>query len=266
MVTNLQETICEGEFYVIGTTNYHENGNFSHTLQNINGCDSIVNLSLIVTPTTAILNEVICEGDTYMLGDLSFTDAGTYIETIMTSQGCELNATLNLEVMPALIVEGDLIEDTGNGLGSIELSIEGGMGPYEIEWSNGSTQSAIYNLSPAVYTVVVTDALECMQELTFYLNVTTSIDDLSKNVFAASIWPNPAQINQPINLALELATNQQINIQMINSIGEQVQKERFNLSSGEQQLILQSPESAGFYFIQISNSKGQQQTLRLVIP
>ena len=90
--------------------------------------------------------------------------------------------------------------------------------------------------------------------------------DLSKNVFAASIWPNPAQINQPINLALELATNQQINIQMINSIGEQVQKERFNLSSGEQQLILQSPESAGFYFIQISNSKGQQQTLRLVIP
>ena len=140
------------------------------------------------------------------------------------------------------------------------------MGPYEIEWSNGSTQSAIYNLSPAVYTVVVTDALECMQELTFYLNVTTSIDDLSKNVFAASIWPNPAQINQPINLALELATNQQINIQMINSIGEQVQKERFNLSSGEQQLILQSPQSAGFYFIQISNSKGQQQTLRLVIP
>jgi len=266
MQTNLQETICEGEFYVIGTTNYHENGTFSHTLQNAHGCDSIVNLSLIVIPTTAILNEVICEGDTYILGDLSFTEAGTYVETVTTSGGCALNATLNLEVMPALIVEGNIIEDTGNGLGAVELNIEGGMGPYEIEWSNGANQTSIDNLVPGVYSVVVIDALNCMQELTFFVNVTTSTDDLTKNTFAASIWPNPAPKNQAINLSLELATNQQIEVRMMNAIGEQIQKEAFNLPSGAQQLTLQTPNSAGFYFVQISNREGQQQTLRLVIP
>jgi len=46
-----------------------------------------------------------------------------------------------------------------NCLGSLELEISGGTGPYTIEWDNGSNSKIITNLSPRNYSVVVVDNL-----------------------------------------------------------------------------------------------------------
>ena len=265
METNIQETICEGEFYVIGTSNYHVNGFFSQTLESATGCDSIVNLSLVVIPTQAILNEVICEGDGYELGGVIYTEAGTYVESVTTTMGCELIATLNLEVKPELIAEGIIIEDEGNGLGAVILNVEGGNGSYTYEWSNGSTESSIHNLLPNVYNVVVTDALGCRKELTFQVNITTGVEEL-KNGFSASIWPNPVPRKENFNVTFELENSQQIKLELFSTIGEHVLTQELELTSGTQQLTVKSPVNAGLYFIRLSNSEGQQQTLRLLVP
>jgi len=46
-----------------------------------------------------------------------------------------------------------------NCLGSLELEISGGTGPYTIKWNHGATSRIITNLSPGNYSVVVVDNL-----------------------------------------------------------------------------------------------------------
>src|SRR5690606_9273690 len=53
-VVNLVETICEGESVSLGGNVYNTSGNYSETLTTTTGCDSLVNLELIVNPTFAV--------------------------------------------------------------------------------------------------------------------------------------------------------------------------------------------------------------------
>ncbi|MEE1226012.1 MAG: hypothetical protein UHM08_02800, partial [Bacteroidales bacterium] len=64
--TDLFASICEGEVYNENGFNVNEAGVYSHTLQAVNGCDSVVNLTLSVNPIfNTNLSAFICEGETY---------------------------------------------------------------------------------------------------------------------------------------------------------------------------------------------------------
>lgn len=52
--TNLEETICQGEFFEVGNNDYTEPGNYVDVLTAQNGCDSIVTLNLTVIDIPAI--------------------------------------------------------------------------------------------------------------------------------------------------------------------------------------------------------------------
>ncbi len=115
-LTSLQESICEGDQYTVGTSIYTQSGSYSDTLTAFTGCDSIVNLDLTVIPTAqTTLDEAICDGDTYTVGNQSFDASGTYSVTLTAqSTGCDSVVTLNLTVNPidttdlvAAICEGE---------------------------------------------------------------------------------------------------------------------------------------------------------------
>ena len=55
-ITNLDETVCSGETYTLGTQIYSQTGTYSETFTSVNGCDSTVNLDLTVyvLPITTI--------------------------------------------------------------------------------------------------------------------------------------------------------------------------------------------------------------------
>ncbi len=60
-------TICEGETYSEGTSNYSSDGIYTDTYQTILGCDSIVTTELTVLEISTSTNSVsICEGETYI--------------------------------------------------------------------------------------------------------------------------------------------------------------------------------------------------------
>ena len=48
--TPLQETICSDEVYVIGNNTFNQTGNYTVLLQSVEGCDSTIQLNLIVNP------------------------------------------------------------------------------------------------------------------------------------------------------------------------------------------------------------------------
>lgn len=59
------------------------------------------------------------------------------------------------------ILTGEDISCVSDNDGSVNLEIFGGTPPYTFLWNNGSTMQNINNLSPALYTVIATDALGC---------------------------------------------------------------------------------------------------------
>ena len=55
----------------------------------------------------------------------------------------------------------------------IHVEITGGNAPYSVEWSNGSSDNNLYNLSGGSYTITVSDAMGCSIDSTFIVNETT---------------------------------------------------------------------------------------------
>lgn len=95
--------ICDGESYAIGSTSYTIAGNYTNVLTSSAGCDSTVELTLIVNPTY-VENIVasICAGDFYNVGGQGFSTAGNYTISLTTVNGCDSLIDLDLSVVQTL--------------------------------------------------------------------------------------------------------------------------------------------------------------------
>ena len=119
--TDLFASICEGEVYNENGFNVNEAGVYSRTLQAVNGCDSVVNLTLSVNPIfNTNLSAFICEGETYSENGFNVSEAGVYTQTLQTVHGCDSIVTLTLNVNPvfntpltATICEGSVYNENG---------------------------------------------------------------------------------------------------------------------------------------------------------
>lgn len=95
-------SICEGESYDFGETTFTEPGEYQHTFSTINGCDSVVTLTLTVNPACHINDTVaICPNDLpYTWQSLSLSAPGIYSDTLTSTLGCDSILTLNFNVYP----------------------------------------------------------------------------------------------------------------------------------------------------------------------
>ena len=103
----LAHSICQGESYNFYGQNLTAAGTYTHTLQTVNGCDSVLTLTLTVKalPTPAITgNTSLCQGQTTTLtanGGVSYlwsnastnnsinvTQSGVYTVTATNVEGC----------------------------------------------------------------------------------------------------------------------------------------------------------------------------------
>ena len=99
----IHHAICEGSAYTENGFNASEAGTYTQNLQTINGCDSIVTLTLTVNPTYNItIDASINDGETYEENGFSESEAGTYVRTIQSEFGCDSVITLNLTVNSSL--------------------------------------------------------------------------------------------------------------------------------------------------------------------
>jgi hypothetical protein len=89
--------------------------------------------------------------------------AGNYTITISDSRNCSiiLNATITQPPLLSVAVTATPQTAVGVNNGTATATVAGGTSPYAYLWSNGATTSALTNLAPGIYTVVVTDANGC---------------------------------------------------------------------------------------------------------
>ncbi|MFK8055414.1 MAG: T9SS type B sorting domain-containing protein [Saprospiraceae bacterium] len=100
---SITETICAGEAFPFDGQSLTAAGNYSATLTNASGCDSIINLALSVLPATRDTTvAVICDGDSYSFDGRTFAASGNYTATFTSANGCDSLVTLALTVLPPL--------------------------------------------------------------------------------------------------------------------------------------------------------------------
>lgn len=98
---NYNITLCEGETYQIGDSTYKSTGLVQDTISTIDGCDSLIKVSIKVIPKQfTAQNLAICKGQTLKVGLSIYSKSGTYIDTLDTkSTGCDSIVTTNLVVL-----------------------------------------------------------------------------------------------------------------------------------------------------------------------
>ena len=170
--TTFTAAICEGTTYTENGFNASEAGTYTQNLQTINGCDSVVTLTLTVNPVeSTTLSASICEGTTYTENGFNVSEAGTYTQNLQTVNGCDSVVTLNLTVNPTYNI-------------TIDASINEG----ETYEENGFSES---EAGTYVHTLQAENG--CDSVITLNLTVNSSLNDVVANAVEVSLYPNPAR-------------------------------------------------------------------------
>jgi hypothetical protein len=167
-------------------------GTFTVTVTDANGCTSSSNATVIVNPNPTITDvdstevdcngnftgtfDVIASGGTgpygYSINGVDFQETGLFtglaygvytVTVVDSSSGCT-SSKVKTVGQPDAITAFNITQDNlcyGEALGSIDLTVDGGVEPYSYLWSNGSTAEDPDGLVSDVYTVTVTDANNC---------------------------------------------------------------------------------------------------------
>ena len=107
-VTEEEATICAGETYTWNGKTYSTTTTETITLTSINGCDSVVTLTLTVLPEIpeTVEEATICYGETYtwVENGKTYNTNTTESVTLTSVNGCDSVVTLKLTVLPEIPV------------------------------------------------------------------------------------------------------------------------------------------------------------------
>ena len=100
-----EETVvaCDSYTWKANGQTYIMSGDYTHTLQTIHGCDSVVTLHLTVNQSV-VAEETIKACDSYTWNGKTYTKSGDYIFTTTAKNGCDSTITLHLTINKSIEV------------------------------------------------------------------------------------------------------------------------------------------------------------------
>ncbi len=104
IVVEYTETACDS--YTWNDTTYTESGDYTVTLQTIQGRDSIVTLHLTINQS-ATAEETVTTCGSYTWNGETYTQSGDYVFNTTTISGCDSVVTLHLTILPEALVENE---------------------------------------------------------------------------------------------------------------------------------------------------------------
>lgn len=186
-------------------------GDYDVTITDDNGCQVIIDPITVSEPDELVLTlddtDIMCNGDDdgeitltisggtpvytvswtgpngFTSSDLVLTnlEAGTYDVTVTDANDCVTMGSVEIEEPTLLALDAAITEIMCNGdLGAIDLTITGGIEPYDIVWTGpggfGSVNEDISDLQPGTYDVDVTDDNGCMASASYNLIEPPALD------------------------------------------------------------------------------------------
>jgi uncharacterized protein Veg len=151
--------------------------------------------------------------------DINGLEPGTYSVSVEDQNGC--SSLITVEVMSPelpLTVSVDSDSDDGSGNGKATAIVNGGLMPYEYQWSCSSeTTPIVENLTAGDCCLTVTDAANC--EIVECFSIPTSNNEI-QDVIEFSVYPNP--FSEIINLELGLKESKLIKAEIFNNLGQSI--------------------------------------------
>lgn len=239
-------------------------GNYQVTVTTVEGCVSTTSVELIAPPMftlstsyvpstcgdnngqaianavggTGILSYQWNTGDTTsIITDLSGDD---YKISVTDENNCTKNATVSVATSEKMTVDGNVFHPTCFQAmdGQIILSISHGTPPFVYDWSNGSRDNSLFNLSADSYALTITDALDCVATSIFNLEEPPQLEIATT-------------VEQPTNLSGGKIT--------VNVIGG-IPPYQLNWSNGATGTVL-SELTAGNYTLTVSDQNGCEEVV-----
>ncbi|HXH20360.1 MAG TPA: gliding motility-associated C-terminal domain-containing protein, partial [Chitinophagales bacterium] len=95
--------------------------------------------------------------------DQTDVPAGTYTVLITDDNDCQHSDRVTIAAAPGLTATLNISDVTcfGANDGQVEVIVNGGIPPYNYDWSNNQTTPIITGLGPGIYDVTVTDSIAC---------------------------------------------------------------------------------------------------------
>lgn len=130
---DLDQTICAGEQYQVGTSTYNMSGTYTDTLVAINGCDSIIRLSLSVEEDfDTLITIILCPDEVITVNGVVYNTPGRYTEAFQSRFGCDSMITYLIQAATSPIsLPDDYTIELGN---SVFLSPDVNMAMIDSIW------------------------------------------------------------------------------------------------------------------------------------
>ncbi len=166
-------TICSSELpYDYGDSTFNATGNYTVVLKTINGCDSTINLTLVVNPTYTGTDTIsVCASQfPFTYGDSLFTAEGDYTVVFTTINGCDSTIALTLieddayKVKTTITICDDQLPYTYND----SILTDAGLYQFEYPASPGGCDTILYVTLVVNSTYNETDTITiCSSELPY---------------------------------------------------------------------------------------------------
>jgi len=170
----VDERLCDGECIEYNDIEFCNTGTFQEVVTLPNGCDSIIDLTILVLPQASeMVNVWICNDDFFYIGPNAYNITGTYADTILTADDCDSIVNLELRSIECEIIgtaEEIPVICYGTATGTLVFSVDQGEPPLEYSYTNivdgsitgmGTTDLLVNNEIPGIpvgtYQIYITD-------------------------------------------------------------------------------------------------------------
>lgn len=97
----IRPNICDGDSFMLLGLRYVLPGNYQTQLPRLDGCDSIIRLTLNVRPHHFIQqNQNICFGDSVVVGNSTYKQSGNFIDSLISFWGCDSVVNTTVVINP----------------------------------------------------------------------------------------------------------------------------------------------------------------------
>ncbi len=255
---NRNDTICQGDSIQIGGLFQTSAGTYYDSLQTINGCDSVLSITLSVNPVyLSNTNDTICQGDSVLIYGNYENTSGVYYDSLQTINGCDsvMSTTLTVNPLPNVTLANfnpDTICSNTNAVTLPNGSPSGGV--YSGTGVNGGTfdpNTAGLGTHSVIYTY--TDVNSCINSDSAFITVEQCVgmDDLA-NDLGILIYPNPNTGLFTIEKPIEL--DKEVNISLLDASSRVIINKI--IPKGQQKIEMDiTSYSKGVYYLQLTVGK-----------
>ncbi len=186
--------------------------------------------------------------------------AGEFLVVLTSQFGCDSVVITTVAYFP-LELEIEIIPATiGMNDGTATVFPSGGQGPYTVLWSTGDTGNTVTGLAAGTYSLSLTDASGCEEEVVFEVPQASSLKNIS-SLSSFEAFPNPA--TDQLRLQLQFARVERGILMLQDKLGRAVYRSPFEGSEYNTDISIKHLLS-GVYHLRVVVGK-QEEVKQIVI-